>query len=110
LINDDLADATSYIEADSASLYSLYGLADLAYTPESIDAISIVLCAKKVDAGTVTVRTKQVSGATTTNGAAQNLSSDFVHTSEIFVLNPATSAAWTPADINALQVGIERTV
>lgn len=110
LIDEDQADTATYIEALAASEYSLFDFANLTYTPATIDAIAIEFCAKKTDAGAVSVRTKQKSGATTTNGADQSVGSSFVHTQEIFVVNPATSSAWTAATVNSLQVGVERTV
>lgn len=109
LIDDDQANSTDYIEAASNSDYSLFDLADLSYVPATIAAIAIVVCAKKTDAGSMTIVTKQKSGATTTDGTTINLGSNFVHYSEIFVQNADTSADWTASDINGLQIGVERT-
>lgn len=109
LIDDDQANTTDYIEAVNNGDYSLFDIVNLSYTPATIAAIAIEICAKKTDAGTIEVRTKQKSGSTTTDGANVSLGSTFVHIQEIFVENADTTAPWTASDINSLQVGVERT-
>lgn len=98
---------TSYVESSTVGHVDLYNLGALGYTPANIFGVQVSAYARKDDAGTRTVRTKAKAGATTANGSALGLSTDYLAAVSMMEVNPDDSAAWEVADIDALQIGFE---
>jgi hypothetical protein len=106
---DDVApdDDTSYNEAEVAATKDLYNVAAMAYSPSTIDSVSVVALIRNPDSGTTQTKLKVKSGATEGTGAAQLPTSGYTYLEELFLLNPDTAAAWTEGEVNAMQVGME---
>ena len=85
----------------------LYEVGDLPFTPDSIHAVQVSMCARKDDAATREVRSKVKSGATTASGAPHALTANYVYYRDIFEADPNTSAAWTSGGVHALRIGPE---
>lgn len=60
---------------------------------------------KKTDAGTRELKTFVRVGSTDYDGDANNITTDYLRYRNWRSQNPATAAAWTPAEINAAEVG-----
>jgi hypothetical protein len=80
---------------------------DLPFTPDSIHAVQVTMCARKDDAATREVRCRVKSGAASANGAPLALTASYVYYRDIFETDPNTSAAWTSGGVNAIQIGPE---
>ena len=98
---------TDYVHSATVGNKDLFDMADLTTTPVAIDGVQTVLVARKDDAATREVRTNLKNGTTTTNGTTRTMSASYAISSDLYLLNPDTAAAWTPAEINSTQLGIE---
>lgn len=87
-----------------------FGVDDLPDTPDDIYAICINWIGRKTDTGDCDMRSRLYSGAATANGTtrAMNVASQFFQ--DVHQTDPDTSAAWTAAGFNAIDIGNERTV
>ena len=96
---------TDYIASGTVGDLDLYEVGDLPFTPDSIHAVQVTMCARKDDAATREVRSKVKSGAATASGATHAAS--YVYYQDIFETDPGTAAAWTAGGVNAIQIGPE---
>ena len=106
---DDLpGDFTDYIYASGAvaDVDSNFEFANLPLTPTSIGAVMLVAQARAAAPGSVPVRTIAYSGATVANGTAVGVDVGTVALRQIMDVDPATSAAWNEAGVNALKGGV----
>lgn len=99
--DDDTAYATSSTTADEFFV----GVADLPVTPSAIRAVQTTVIAKKTGTDGTTITPEVKSGSTVGAGAATALGTNYGGFKKIFENDPATSAAWTAAAVNALKVG-----
>jgi hypothetical protein len=60
---------------------------------------------RKLDASAQTIIQSIKSGATSSNGATLSLSLSYAYYTDLFVVDPNTSATWTPAAVDALIAG-----
>lgn len=98
---------TTYNYSSTSGQADRIGTDDLSVTPDTIYNVRTRVVARKTDAGAATLKVGVYSSTTEDLSAAQGLSTDyefFHHDNEI---NPADSAAWEKADIDALQVQYE---
>lgn len=108
VVDDTTWDATDYLTITNTSAQEeLFGMADLSSTPASIAGIQVVHYSKKSDAGTANLQAMIVSSATELDGASTPMAPSFTRYASIIETDPHTSAAWTGAAINALQVGVK---
>jgi hypothetical protein len=108
MVDDDSYDDTTYVSAATVGDKDLYDFGALAFDPETIHAVQALYTASKDDVTARTVRSTIVSGATTANGATVAPGdTGFTVYTDIYETDPATSAAWDTAGVNALQAGIE---
>lgn len=98
---------TDYAASANAGDLELYNLGDLGFTPAGVFAVQCKICARKDDATTREVRTKIRSNGATNDGATVALTSSYAYYSDILETDPDTSAAWTAAAVDALEVGQE---
>jgi hypothetical protein len=91
----------------SAGDLDLYEVGDLPFTPESIHAVQVTMCARKDDAATREVRSKVKSGATSADGAVHAMAAIYQYFRDIHETDPDTAAASTSGGVNALQIGPE---
>lgn len=102
--NDD----TDYISSSTAGQESRFTMTNLSGTPDTVHAVQVRYRAKKTDAGTRTVRGLINSSATESTGNTAGLTTAYRwFFGDLFPLNPNGSVAWTPAAVNALEVGVE---
>jgi hypothetical protein len=108
LIDEDQANTSDYIYSSTASDYSLFGYSNLPFTPANIYAVAVDTFLAKSDAGTATGRNKMKSGSTTVDGATISPSTTYLNYTDVWMVDPDTSAAWSVSGVNALQAGVER--
>ena len=96
-------DAT-YVYASSAATDN-YDFGNLSDNPTAVRAVQAVTFAKKTDTATRNIYLQTVSGATTSDGAAQALLSTYTRFNRIMETDPNTSAAWAYTAVNAVQGG-----
>jgi hypothetical protein len=99
--NDD----TDYNEATTVGDLDLYALTDLQASTSQIFAVQAVLRMRKTDAGLREAAAVYRVNSTNYQGAAFALAGAYAEHVEVKERSPDTGAAWTPAEINALQVG-----
>lgn len=94
----------SYVYASAAATDN-YDFANLSDNPASVRAVQAVMFAKKTDTATRNIYLQTVSGATTSDGSAQLLLSEYTRFNRIMETDPNTSAAWTYTNVNAVKGG-----
>lgn len=111
-VNEALVDGdTTYVYSSTVGAEDLYEIADMTSIPEQIHAVQTRIVAKKDDAATRAVKVGLKPGASATvYGSDFYLSSSYTTKTDIYDLNPETSAAWTKTDIDGLKVGQKITI
>jgi hypothetical protein len=84
-----------------------YGLSDLVAGTDKVYAVQTVTHANKSDAGAANMKVALKSGASVNYGPVQPLGTTNTAYATVFETNPATTAAWTVADSNGLEAGVE---
>lgn len=102
--NDD----TDYISSATAGQVDTFQYPDITATG-TIAGVQVNLCDRKDDAGTRTLCAEYRSGAGTNYDGATSISpgSAYLIHRQIWETDPATSAAWTVANINAGEFGVK---
>lgn len=95
-----------YVASNIDEATSLFTLANLPYTPESIDGIAVRSLMDKSDAGARSAAALIKSGATEVESSELALSTDTLGVTKVFAKDPATNAAWTTNAVNALKAGV----
>lgn len=98
---------SSYNSATTIGTKDLFDINDLAATPSAIFAVQAVMAARKDNTDLSQLRVDIKSGATSVQGATKTLATTYNIFTDILPTDPATSAAWTPTAVNALQLGYE---
>lgn len=111
-VNEGLVDGdTTYVYSSLVGAEDLYELADMTSIPEQIHAVQTRVVARKDDAATRALKVALKSGSSATvYGSDFYLSSSYVTKTDIYDADPATSAAWTKAGIDALKIGQKITI
>jgi hypothetical protein len=102
-------DDTTYITAATTGLVSQFGLQNLPGGISVINGVVIVERARKTEAGPANTKVSIVSGASTTVGADKALTEIYTYRQDVFQIDPASTAPFTPAEVDALQFKVERT-
>lgn len=97
--------ATDYVQG-TVGQRDTYAVEDFS-TTGNILAVQAVAIAKKTDAGALSLKTAIRSGGNLYTGATTVLGASDATIATIHGVNPATSAAWTVAGVNAAEVGAE---
>jgi len=103
------ADDASYVEASNAGDISQFGLTDLPPEVVSVQGIYVPGRLRKTDAGVNNVQSAMVSGVSVASGVDRPITTAFTYWPDVFEVDPATSAPWTPAAVNASQLRFTRT-
>lgn len=103
LMNSD----TDYVYSSNPGDLDVYDLDDLTVTPLAIPLVATRVAMKKSDAGTRTACSQFKSGASTQDQTAVNLAVTYGWQMSYFAADPNTSAAWTRAGVNAIQLGVK---
>jgi hypothetical protein len=99
-------DAT-YNSSSTVGQRDLYALTDLLSGTASVLGTQTVAHMQKSDAGTASAKLAIKSGATVYYDTTQSLGTSIAAYSQVREMDPATSAAWTVAAVNALEAGVE---
>ncbi len=84
-----------------------YALADLPGTITTVHALQSNIVAAKSDATTASAKIPIRTGGTLYYGQTTALSTSYLTYSDVHQINPNTSIAWTPANVNGLEAGME---
>lgn len=96
---------TDYVSSSFATNVDTYAMGNLSTSPSSIKGVQTNLYARKDDAGAHSIAAVVRSGGTDYAGATTAVGDTYAFLSEIREADPATSAAWTAAGVNAMQCG-----
>lgn len=103
LSNDD----TDYNSSATAAQKDTFATSDLATASGTVKGMMQTVVFRKDDAGGRTIRTVVRSGATDYTGTTTTVLDTYSGVYHVREVDPATSAAWTIANVNAVQVGYE---
>lgn len=105
---NDLPLVTTTYNSDATSGHrDTYAMGDLISGTGTIFGIQDVLVALKTDAGAASLKAALKSGGTVYYDIAQSLGTSLGESPVIRETDPATSAAWTATNVNALEFGAE---
>lgn len=107
LVDDTTVNDSDYVTGDTVGYKDSYAFGNLSQTPTSIDAVQIVPCVRKDDAGSRIGRSFVRIGSTDYESGDITLSTSFIMSPHIMTTSPATSTAWTASEINNLEAGIK---
>lgn len=108
MVDDASPDSDStYVSSDTTANRDSYNMAPLGIDPgATIYALVARMVARKLDIGTRTLALFVRPVTTDYDGADQSPAYGYTQLSEAWETNPATAAAWTPAEIDATEVGV----
>lgn len=98
-------DDSTYNASGTVGHIDTFVLGDLATTAGSVKGIQVINRWRKDDAGARTARRIVRVGTTNYEGADVAMSDSFINTADVLEVNPATVAAWSISDVNALEAG-----
>jgi hypothetical protein len=101
---------TDYVQGSTVGDVDTYGFSDLTGTPATIDAVQVSCFALKTDATSRSIALQVKSGATTSDGSNFALAASYGKFERLLLTDPNTAAAWTAANVNAVQGGPKVTV
>ncbi|HEY1292923.1 MAG TPA: hypothetical protein VGJ60_07590 [Chloroflexota bacterium] len=104
-VDDNPMAMTDYVESFTIGDRDLYAVADLPAITTSVNAVDNLVLAQAVDVGASLAPTIK-SGTTINEAAASALTTTPAYVRTQYETDPNTSAAWTPAAVNAAEVGI----
>jgi hypothetical protein len=102
-------DDTTYVAGNSVGNKDSYAFANPAGTINTVYAVQMNMRARKDNAGTRTVARLFRASATDYLGSDNSLSTSYALYRDVMEKNPDTNAAWTSADITALEAGVKVT-
>lgn len=97
---------TDYVSDTVAGHIDYYAISALSWNPVNIEAV-IVESYGKVDTGTHSWRNKLKSSSTISSGVSLVADTTYRKTYDVYAADPNTSAAWTQANVEAAQFGVE---
>lgn len=103
---------TNYLFANTAGppMSSVFTLSDLPTGVAFISGVMTTHKARKTDAGAATVVPSVVSGASESTGASHPMTTAYTYYSDVFEVDPATLVPFTKANVDGLQIKVNRTV
>ena len=111
LINDLPPNDASYIQAAfPLPAASVFGIQNLPADVTSVKAMISCVRVEKIDGGDGNLQASLKSGASTALGSDRPVTVAFTYYQDIFEVDPATSAPWTPTAADAAQLQLNRTV
>ena len=102
-------DDTTYNKSNTVGGVDTYVMADLVSATGLIYGVQYLEFARKDNAGSRFIAPVARIGGTDYAGSAVGLGDSYVFTREIKELSPATAAAWTLSEINAMEYGVKVT-
>jgi len=111
MVDDTTANGdTDYNQGSSVGNADRYTFGALSSSPAAISAVQVTAFAEKTDATSRSIALQVKSGATTSDGSNYALAAAYGKFDRILETDPATSAAWTAAAVNAIAAGVKVTV
>lgn len=105
-VNETVPDGdTSYVQSATVGNADEYTYGALGFTPVSVTSTMLSVDAKNPGAGTVNLKVRCHSGATTSDSTAAQVSSNYNVFRRVFDQDPNTSAAWTGANLDSAKFG-----
>lgn len=106
-VNELPASTTDYNSSSTIGHKDSYVMSDILATTGSVLGIQTNVMAHKSDASVANIRSIVRVSATDYNDPTIGLGTAAVTYSAVREQNPATLAAWTPSDVNAIEAGVE---
>jgi hypothetical protein len=98
---------TDYNGSPTVGLRDTYALTDLAAGMTSVFAVQNNAIAAKSDVTAANAKLPLRTGGGLFYGATNTLSTSYLTYFDLYQVNPNTAVAWTPAEMNSLEVGLE---
>lgn len=95
----------SYNFTSTAGNIDLFGINSLAENPVTISTVQVRAAIRKTDATSRVTHTVLNSGGTQQEGADWAVAGTYLYDIDLWDLDPHTSAAWTPAAVDAALIG-----
>lgn len=94
----------AYNQSGTVGHVDSYVVENLSVTPTAIDLVQVKVLGMRTDAGARTINIRAKSGSTSGNGDNAGITppTSLQWLSSRFANNPATSAPWTPAEVNGM--------
>lgn len=108
-IDESQADTTTFNTSTTPGHRDIFLHGALGFVPERIYGVQVVTCSRKDEAGTRVTKNILKSGASEVLGEANYQTESWRYYRDFFATDPATSAEWTVAGVNATKVGYELT-
>jgi hypothetical protein len=99
--------SADYVESATAGAVELFGYTDLVNIPLNIFGVQVNSAARKTDAGSRYINSAARIGGTDYVSANLAVSDTTTYLHSIWDKSPATSAAWTRAEINGTDFGVK---
>lgn len=108
MVNENQWNTSNYLTftGSVSTNAELFDMTDLATTPTAVHGVRVIATSQKSDAGASSLIPTIKSGATSADGASQPLTTSWTQQTSLHTVDPATSAAWTMAGVNALKAGV----
>jgi hypothetical protein len=107
-VNEAVADGdTTYVAGATVGQYDTYALQDLVAGAAAVNGVQVRLVARKDDAGSRALAPALRVNGTNYDGATIALGDGYLPSTQAWDLNPDTAAAWTDAQVNALEAGVK---
>jgi len=107
LVNEQTPNTTNYVQDATAGHIDLYTFGNMNFIPNSIVGIMQNVYAQNEGGTTIEYKTYIKSGASVATGASVEAPAAYFMQQYGFAEDPATSAAWTQAAVNAINAGYE---
>jgi hypothetical protein len=91
----------------TAGLLDTYALGNLPASVTTVYGVQVGIQAAKAEPGDGNAKIVTRSGGTNYAPNTYSLGTSYTELTELHEVDPATSAAWTPSGVNALEVGME---
>jgi hypothetical protein len=98
--------ASSYVYSSTVGQSDLYAIAPIGSTPSTIVGVTTRAYCEKSDAGTRNLAVQLQSGATNVQSPSTALGTSWNWIARNDLVDPNTSAAWTPSGVNAAEIGV----
>lgn len=105
LVDELPANTSDYVSATAVGAKNIYDFTNESRVAESVFSVSLMMCAKKDESATRTLKQILKVGGVEYDGANHNQSQTWTFQYDHWRQNPNTAAAWVDADIDGIQAG-----
>lgn len=107
LVDEPTPNTTDYVESNVVASKDTYGFQDLTTITGTIYGVQVNTAALKDDAGARSLANTVKSSASNADGVSRALGTSQIYYMDVFPTDPATTAAWTEAGVNAAEFGVK---